>query len=526
MSCPTVKKAFEDSLNKSNLNNSDKFLVDSNGTIYNVTFGDVVTQAGLTGALTGLNGGSATPVLKGTAPDYQIRGIVGGAGINVGVNASDSITVSAQLSNSGNTATGAPLIPNPSASTIALRRIAAGQGIDITTESDRLVISNSEIAVTNNTTIISNLADFPAPVSGVITLADDTEYFVANNISTSNRFVLGSNTVISSGDVYTTALTYTGTGTMFTLNNGRSGIKEIGLSCPNGQLFDGSAVTTGNFLTRWLLIYEVKDIGALGHPIIGLYDWFVGLHTGNGLDFTSVTNGRLKTSNLTFGSSTNAAATMIDLGIGTFDELSILGTQFLNTVSGQTFITGAADGANMNAGTVGFINNTSIEGDMVMLNTITLDDAGFDFESNNKLADTNPRAQVFLAAQATTTIGVTGTPVVASGTFTTDDVQLYDTNVNGRSTYKGVRNKFARIDTTISFEPASGTNKDIFVQLFINGAALAPTKITRTSSAGSSAVVSVDWSTTLSTNDFVEVAVGNDTDTTDIVVNQLLIRVA
>ena len=70
MGCPTIKKAFEDSLNKSSLNTSDEFLTYDNGTIYNVTFGDIVTQSGLTGSLTSLNDGGATVKRKRSGKHY------------------------------------------------------------------------------------------------------------------------------------------------------------------------------------------------------------------------------------------------------------------------------------------------------------------------------------------------------------------------------------------------------------------------------------------------------------------------
>lgn len=67
-----------------------------------------------------------------------------------------------------------------------------------------------------NVVPINDITDFPAPVSGVITLAVNTMYEIRAPISTSNRFVLQNNTVMRAINSVQNRLTYTGTGIFFT----------------------------------------------------------------------------------------------------------------------------------------------------------------------------------------------------------------------------------------------------------------------------------------------------------------------
>lgn len=527
MGCPTVKKAFEDSLKKSEVKNSDEFLVYDHGTVYSVTYGDIAVQLGVTGSLSSL--GSGVQVLTGTAPNYQIRTIQGGNGVSAQQNISGGITLSANLRNAGNNADGQGIVVSTNVDPVSFRRLKAGAGISLTQTANNITIENTQATggSASNLVVVSEVSDFPTPAAGVITLADNTEYQIIANIATSNRFVMGSNTVVSGVDPFVTELSYTGTDTMFTFTSGNSGFSDVALKAANGQLLDASSVVSGTLLFRFTRWAEVKDLGVLGHSNTAINNSFIVLHTGAGFSFgANVTDGRLNIDALTIASTTSATSTFVDLGTSIFDALSINNVSFLSTVLGQTFLSGVAGGGNIGGSKIGLVSRVTINGDMAALNGIANDDPGWDFTDNNKTQDTDPHAVLFLSAPASTTIVTAGTPVQVNGTFTQDDVQVYSTTAAGAANYLGRRPQFVRIDVTMSFEPASGTNKDIFAQIAVNGTPLTATKVIRTASAGSAAVVSIDWAATLSQNDSVTIMVGNDTDTIAVNVNQLLIRCA
>ena len=76
--------------------------------------------------------------------------------------------------------------------------------------------SAAAAATAENEVVINGLADLPAPSGGVIQLEDNLIYVFAVSITTSDRFQLGANNVITSNNTLFPLLTYTGTGNMFT----------------------------------------------------------------------------------------------------------------------------------------------------------------------------------------------------------------------------------------------------------------------------------------------------------------------
>lgn len=528
MGCKSIAEQVAAALGKSDVNTSDQLPVIDNDTLYRVTVGDLALSLGLTGSLTSV-GGSGVDVLTGTAPDYEIRKIRGGNGITAQQNIQGGITINANLANAGGASAGERLIPNTDTDPIRFKRIKAGTGIELSADSQSITINNTQATgdVASQVVVVSTIDDFPSAVLGVITLADNTVYRLINTVSTSNRFVMGSDTIITSDDPYASTLAYTGTGTMLTTSNGNQSISEITLDCPNGTLIDTTGNTSGNLLMRWVRVLELKDFGAIEKPVSGLYDILIVLLTGaGGINYGTQTTARANLTELTVLSATNAALNLVDLGTATFDAFVLTGVQILSTVAGQNFLSGAAASGNMTSGNIGLVRGVTIEGDMTALDTISTDDAGWDFSDNNTIADTDPHAVIYLNAEADTTIAAAGTPVQVNGTFTATDTQVYTAVASGTVTYNGRRPSFARVDTTISFEPVSGSNKDLFVQLAKNGTPVTGTKISRTASAGSAAVVSLDWGLELQESDEIALLVGNDSDTTNVTVFQALLRVS
>ncbi len=91
-------------------------------------------------------------------------------------------------------------------------------------------------------TEIFSMDDFPDPVGGVITLPSG-KYSIRNNITTSDRFVIGTSSyvTIEIEDSRNNVLTYTGTGTLFTSNGAaRFVLYIVNILCTGAgaQLFD------------------------------------------------------------------------------------------------------------------------------------------------------------------------------------------------------------------------------------------------------------------------------------------------
>jgi hypothetical protein len=524
MGCKTIAEQVAAALGKTDVVTSDQLPIVSNNTLYRTTVGDLALSMGLTGALTSVGSASGVPILGGVAPNYTLKKVKGNKGVSVTTGPEGGLTIEGQLNDAGNSRDGAAIIQNRTASTINLRRLKAGNGITITQQNNNLVIDNTQVAVSSNTRIVSELSDFPDPVSGVITLQNDVDYLLVKNISTANRFVYGTNSVIRSVDPRIILLTYTGTGLMFTCPNGNQVLKEISVSCANGTLVDTRGNTTGSLLFRWVYVVVVKDLGFLEKPLIGLYNILVTLHTGQGWIYGDVTIRRLAIENWTEIQSTSATLNFLDLATATFNAFLVSNVALLSTITGSKFLKGEASGANMAGDTIGYVSLINIQGGMVGLDTITTGDAGWIFTSCNSIEETNTHGLGSLNASATTTIVNQTDKVLAAGVFTQGSSQHIAVNTNGRVTYLGKRNKFVKISISISMQPVFGNDRALTVTLAKNGVLDNTSLVTNTINVGRQIAVPLSWGFDMETNDYIEVFLGNLTSTDNILVGQLLIR--
>jgi hypothetical protein len=522
MSCKTLAQDIDQSIAATSNVTSDHFVFTRNATAYKIPFASMATSLGVTGTLTSLGASTAVNILhQPTAGVNQIRAILPSYGMTALVGAEGSMNLRTNLANAG---TGQTLIKDNTANQIEFRSLKAGDGVTLDLSTNEITISTTTATVTSNTVIVSSEADFPAAANGVITLVDGKNYFIASNISVANRFV-GANNVIMSNDTFGTTLTYTGTGDMFTATNGLFGIKEIGIRCPNGTLVNTDAVTSGNLLLRWLLIYEVKNLGSIKSKATGIYDCFIQIHTGEGFTLGTASNLRLNIQNITVSSTTLSTSIFANLGTATFTSLNISRITFLASTSGQVFLSGAASGANINAGVVGVVSSVNINGSMTALATISADDVGWDFANNNKIQDTRPDALLVLAAQTNTVIATVNTPVLVAGTFTVVSSAQMSGTAAGRATYLNARPAALPITASLTVEPVSGTGKTISAYLYKNGTQIAASKVPITTSATFPENISVIWQDTFATNDYYEIFVENNTDALDIVVRNAVLRV-
>ena len=359
----------------------------------------------------------------------------------------------------------------------------------------------------------------------MITLADNTDYLFAADVSTSNRFILGANTVVRAVDPRAVTLTYTGAGTMFTTANGSQTIKEITISCANGQFIDTSGNTTGNTLIRWVLFSQVKDLGDISKPVIGIYNLFIAQHTGAGFTYGTVTGRRLTIETITVQSTTNATLDFVDLGTATFNALSISGIAFISTVTGQNFIKGAAASANISAGVVASIRDISIAGDMTTLDTIASGDARFNFNSVDGVPDTRPDALLSFTTPTTTTIASAGVAVIINGTWTQERQSQFTTTTGGRATYNGELPAILPITARVTAEPVSGGAVQIGVYLAKNGTVIANSEAYGSASSGNPTSITMVWQDEVNTGDYYEVFIENDSSSVDLSVAKAVLRV-
>jgi hypothetical protein len=139
----------------------------------------------------------------------------------------------------------------------------------------------------------------------------------------------------------------------------------------------------------------------------------------------------------------------------------------------------------------------------------------------------NPTNHGLVSMQGNTTdtvIAVAGTPVLVAGTWTAQEQENFTASTAGRLTYTGAITRTFMIDAVVSADTASGNNKVTALYIAKNGAVIAGSKVAVDLSNNVEKAITSFWTVELSTNQYVELFIANDTDGVDILVRQAILR--
>ncbi len=383
----------------------------------------------------------------------------------------------------------------------------------------------------NGVVVVNSEADFPTPSGGVITTADETGYFMGAAVTTANRFVMGDNSIIFSWNFLSAPLTYTGSGNMFTGTDVSFRLKELQTSCPNGTVFNVVHSTPGVHQLN-LDDFQVLDCtswGTVGNCLAIVFGGVASFESTDGITFSG-TNTLVDINQMAQQTTGGASFIGIDLGTSVNTILAITRHQVISTVAGAFGISGLAAGGNIAAGQVARVTSSAYIGAVTALQTITTDDVQWKFSDNDGIDDSDPDALLAFRANATATvISATSTDgsnaVLVAGTWVEERASQFTTTAAGRATYNGIPDTIIPITVTASFEPVSGVNKDLAMYIAINGTAVSETGMVRRTDSGNPGAVTAIWQIDASTTDFIEVFVENQTDTINILVNAIVMRV-
>lgn len=490
----------------------------SSGVNYRITLADFLASIGVSGTIVQDGDPLGTPVLNTAGAVNNIRNVEDGSGIKSSVSAQNGITIEHNFQEN---AVGVEILDDITALSPTFASFVSGSGINVSKSGNEIQIAASGTPVSNKTVIVNDINDFPAAVSGVITLAGDTEYLLRNDISTANRFVVGDKTVINGGDSVLITLTYTGSGVMFTSTNAGWTLKNITASCSSGTFVAFTGLST-----------EILQLNScvVTADTLGTVSGFAGAHFDD-------TQYQVTTDGFTFGGSngviliestlgTIEAGTLYDLGSATFSGVSI--TDGFTTLNGSSiFVSGLASSGNINSSGLGTIHNCRFFGAGTPLQTITIFDDRWSFWINDVIPDSHEDCLVSLSNNATATvIPEVNTPTLVAGTWNVDHASHFTGDANGRCTYNGIKDIHVDISISFSSAPVSGSNKIIGHYAAINGSEIANSEGKNNLSAGDLSRTTILWRSVMSTGDYVEAFVENETDAVDILVTDAVLRVS
>ena len=498
---------------------SDAFLTYiSSDTNYRISLSDFQASLGVTGTIEQAGAVTGTPILNTAGSVNKIRNLEAGSGIKTSVSPENGATIEHGFIED---TTGVELVVDLTADQPKFRSISAGTGINVSASNGEIQIALSAIPATTKTVIVNDVNDFPAAVAGVITLADDTEYAVRNDITTANRFILGNNSVIDGSDNIVINLTYTGSGIMFTSSSKSWTIKAITITCSGGTFidFNGSGAE----------IFQIKNSVIIADTM-GTINAVAGLHFDD-------TQFNITTDGITFGGANGVvlvestlgaidAGTFFGLAAATFSGFSI--TDGFYTLNGASvFLDGAASSANIDVGGLGTLHNSRFFGAGTAMQTITTDDTRWQFFINDDIDDTHRDCMMSQISNITeTVIAVAGTPAKLAGTWTTEHQSHFTSDATGKMTYNGVKDEHLDITFSFTAAPVSGTNKDIVFYVFKNGVEITNSAAANNLSSGDPGRTTLLWRAAFTDGDYVEAYVENNTDTVNVLVTDAILRVS
>lgn len=381
--------------------------------------------------------------------------------------------------------------------------------------------------ITPSILFIEAEADFPIQDSTTITLESQVIYVISAAFSTAKRFIVQDEAVLTAFNLLGPTLTYTGTGNMFTGTDASFTIRDIRIDHPNGTGFDFTDNTGGQklFLNSFVRTVSGVKYGTFRNMQTVLIDSSSTLDMDDGVTITGANNAVTSIDKFFIGT-TSASCVGIELD-ATFSSPTVEINDFVfSGVSGSIALSGQAASANIPVGSIAQVTNCEFLGPITVLQNITVSDIRWSFKNNAGLEDTLEDCLLSLNNNATaTTIGASSTPVKVAGTWVVERAAKYTGDTTGRATYVAERDMTTPVEIVTTIEAASGTNKDIKIYLALNGTVITNSAKSNRVSASDPKNTTVIWQLDLSENDYLEVYVSNESDTTNLIVVDAVLRV-
>ncbi len=492
----------------------------SDGVNYKITKADFLTALNVIGTIVQDGDPTGTPVLDTQGTVHNIRNLENGPGVKASVSAQNGITLE---HNFDFDSAGAPLSPDATLDMPVLRSIVAGAGISVSGIGNTIVIAESATPVSIKTVIVSQLSDFPTPVASVITLASDTQYQLVNDVNIGvNRFIAADNCVVAGSDSSVIALTYTGTGDMFTGTAVDFRVGRITLSAVNGRVFNMSDVTaTKLFQVIDMTISGCKDVASITGYAAAQINNVAMTFSQSGITFTGTMGAFV--SNTILGIATTTGS-IFDLTGATLNSFTDSNSIYFLLNAATVLLKG--DAASANITTLGTLANSRVSGPGTALSGITATDAKWQFALNDAIQDTRTDALLSLQGNSTNTvIAVATTPVKVAGTWVVEFNSQMTGDTTGRATLDTVKKTKLPVTASVSIEPVSGGAQDISCYIALNGVIEAGSQRTATTSPGSPISITIPWQINADPADFIEIWVANDAGTTDLLASSAVFRV-
>jgi len=337
-------------------------------------------------------------------------------------------------------------------------------------------------------TTVNQLSDLPDAVGGKIEIGAPDGEDIAYQVS-ATAINLGSSTLINSTGsnirIYgmhgqKSAFTSDSTDPLIEIINGSLAIDLIVLSNPNGNFFSMSG-DGSNFLNATQVIffgcqYVAQDIS--GTTAVNFFRCAFLATSAGGITFDGPHNQLTFSDNAagSFGGFAGYSGKLINLQDATFNSLQIVGANRIFMQDGTTFLDGAANGANINAGGFAEVKDAVVIQEAgattgVSIATITGQDDRWLLDGNN-LADGVRNTRTVGDAMLDATAVISSTQNVYAPTGGTDwsfDLdQHFDVGTNGEVEYTSVTQRDIFITAGSTVEKSGGGSEILCSKISID----------------------------------------------------------
>ena len=379
---------------------------------------------------------------------------------------------------------------------------------------------------------VRTMNDFPAPVAGVITLEPDTQYnIVGIGLTTADRFECTGSVSVTGlwtlGDLANPQLTYTGSGTMFTVNEGSFDISNILLSCPNGTFLDMSSPTalagfkfSNTFIVACQKLGTLQDIVTIDAADNGAFQMADG--------WTIDMSGPIATISFrqfNFGQMANGAVA-IDLQTSVLQTVELRDCLFNPApAAAVTGISGLPNSGNIAPGNFASVASCEFQVGTTPLVGLTTDDVRWNFNDNVGLQNTSQRALNNIQDNAVLTDLVENTAVAAEGTWTLVNNSQFQQGAADTSQiqYIGERPLQFALDATITLLGDTATPL-VQVDFYLNGSPVSGATTKIEVSTATNLTGTIVWLGELVQNDILEIFLTNLDDSTDVTLTDGTVR--
>ncbi len=373
-------------------------------------------------------------------------------------------------------------------------------------------------ATAENEVVVNGLADLPAASGGEIQLDDNLVYDFSASVALPCPIRLGANNVITSRNTLFPLLSYAGVGDMFIGVDINVTFRDILISCPAAQFLSLTTTTgPGNILimggtlvlacAKYATFTDMLTVDATDSSCLAADDGITA--TGSNWSIFSLTKFALFTTSATF--------TGIDFTTSVHRTLEL--TNFiLRGVAGGVSLKGLAASGNVDTGCLASVSRSEIDLTVLPLSGIATSDIRWSFAANSGIPNSFSDSLWSISGNATeTVIGASDTPVKMVGTWTNEDSTHFTFDATGKATYIKEIDAKLPITCTLGFNPASGTNILLTAYIAINGTVVAQTGVQENTGSTRPSSVTCIWQHNFTLNDFVEMYVENNSNTTNIV---------